>query len=49
MTLRDYFAAKTLPVLLQAAIALKKEPPSLRKIASDSYSMADLMMEVRNQ
>lgn len=45
MTLRDYFAAKT----MQALISTGKSFEDVRLIAIAAYEMADLMMEKRDK
>ena len=42
MTLRDYFAAKALPRVMQ-------DGKSFYEIAEDAYDMADAMMKVREK
>lgn len=42
MTLRDYFAAKALPRVMQ-------DGKSFSEIAKDAYLMADVMMKAREQ
>lgn len=42
MTLRDYFAAKALPRVMQ-------DGKSFYEIAEDAYDMADAMLKVREQ
>lgn len=44
MTLRDYFAAKTMQAMLGSNWTLKDE-----EIPARAYKMADLMMEARKQ
>ena len=42
MTLRDYFAAKALPRVMQ-------DGKSFSEIAKDAYLMADVMLKAREQ
>lgn len=42
MTLRDYFAAKTIPVAYNAE-------PTYKKIAEEAYKVADAMLEARKK
>lgn len=44
MTLRDYFAAKTMQAMLGSGWVLKDE-----EIPARAYKMADMMMEARKQ
>ena len=43
MDLRDYFAAK-----IMHALIVVDEDISMRELAKDTYELADIMMEVRN-
>jgi len=44
MTLRDYFAAKSLPAILEAGI---QAGVSTDKIAADAYRQADALLKAR--
>lgn len=46
MTLRDYFAAKTLQGILSSG---NLQTVNFEKIAKDSYAMADAMLKAREQ
>lgn len=46
MTLRDYFAAKTLPALIDRAYK-RSEVLEVDYIAEDAYRLADAMLEAR--
>lgn len=45
MTLRDYFAAKAMPIVFSSHT---RDPKFLNFAAKLAYKMADTMMEVRN-
>ena len=53
MTLRDYFAAKALPVLcgkyVEAAEKVGLDEDWKAGIATDAYKIADAMLEARNK
>ena len=58
MDLRDYFAAKALPVIMkyiQKQLSMTKDfegydtESSAQVMAHDAYKVADAMMEVRNE
>jgi hypothetical protein len=44
MDLRDYFAAKAIPALIQGGIH-----HSVWDLSRDAYKIADAMMEIRNE
>jgi hypothetical protein len=51
MTLRDYFAAKTLQAYVQQKeimVALADESANVEKICTASYAWADAMMKARD-
>lgn len=49
MTLRDYFAAKVLPVLISEAADLDEDdfPSKRRALSKEAYMWADSMLEAR--
>jgi hypothetical protein len=49
MTLRDYFAAKALPIWVQAHIEQSIDDLSKPEIARECYSYADAMLEERKK
>jgi hypothetical protein len=51
MTLRDYFAAKAMQVVLAPNPATGQSPhvTDLRSIAEDAYLMADAMLKARQE
>ena len=48
MDLRDYFASKAMPVILEWHKDIYFKPEQEWVIAQAAYQMADAMMEVRN-
>lgn len=54
MTLRDYFAAKAMPIMWDAydkgyCGLNDKDEPNVKTIAEGAYQMADAMLEARKQ
>jgi len=49
MTLRDYFAAKAMQATVQAWILKSQYPMTDLMVAENAYSVADAMLEAREQ
>jgi hypothetical protein len=49
MTLRDYFAAKALPVIYTESINVDESYATFDEIAEDAYRLADAMLTARDK
>jgi hypothetical protein len=49
MTLRDYFAAKVLPVIYTEAINFDESYASFDEVAEDAYRLADAMLKAKDK
>jgi hypothetical protein len=49
MTLRDYFAAKALPVIYTESINVDESYATFDEIAEDAYRLADAMLRAKDK
>jgi hypothetical protein len=49
MTLRDYFAAKALPVIYTESINVDESYATFDEIAEDAYRLADAMLKAKDK